>query len=78
MHTHHDHAEGSPSASIPEEQVPVDPAELAAAQAVMDRHRQQVQARIDACAADLQAVLDKHGMALRAGRPTIGIVPVVP
>ena len=76
MHSHHDHAEGSPSASIGEDEVPVDPEQLAAAQAVMARHRQQVQARIEACALEVQEVLDRHGMTLEASRPTIGIVPV--
>ena len=76
MHTHHNHIEGSPSASIPGPVAPVDPEELAAAQAVLARHQESVQARIDACAADLQEVLDKHGMTLRAERPSISVVPV--
>lgn len=76
MHTHHDHTEGAPSVSAAEPPTPVDPEELAAAQAVLDRHRESVQARVDACTAELQAVLDRHGMALQAGRPSISVVPV--
>ncbi|WP_328757471.1 hypothetical protein [Streptomyces sp. NBC_00271] len=64
MHSHTTD-EGAPSASALE-----DP--LAAARALI-AHEQQ--ARMEACAAELQQVLEKHGMRLDVAQPQISIVP---
>lgn len=67
MHSHHPKQpeEGTPSASAPK-----DP--LAAARVLI---AQEEQARMEACAAELQEVLAKHGMRLDVAPAQISIAP---
>lgn len=62
MHSHHDHVEGAASASDP----------VAEARRVV---AQDEQARMQACAEEIQAVLAKHGMRLDVTPAQISIVP---
>lgn len=73
MHSHHDHAEGAPSASGMQ---PVAPEELAAARAVLARHQQAEQVRLEECAEKIQAVLNEYGVTIQAERPTISLIPL--
>lgn len=67
MHAHdaEQPVEGAPSASAPE-----DP--LAAARALIE---QEQQARMEACAVEIQQVLDRHGMRLEVAPAVIQLAP---
>lgn len=66
MHNHHTN-EGAPSASIPEHDDP-----LTEARALIANDTQQ---RMQACAAEIHEVLQRHGMRLDVTPAQISIVP---
>jgi hypothetical protein len=67
MHSHDPEVPlpGEPSASIPV-------GEVVAARAVLEQDRQ---ARMQACADEIQAVLDRHGMRLDVTPAQVALVP---
>lgn len=68
MHSHHDHTEGAATASSsPSEQDAVTAARMLIAD--------EEQARMRACAAELEQVLARYGMRLDVAPPQISIVP---
>jgi hypothetical protein len=68
VHSHHTD-EGAPSAAASE----IEPETLDAARAVIAQDEQR---RMEACAAEIQAVLAKYGMQLDVPAPRISIVPL--
>ncbi|MEV7240470.1 hypothetical protein AB0N92_04290 [Streptomyces sp. NPDC093248] len=68
MHSHHDHTEGTPSASSPD----AEPDPVTAARALLAENER---ARMQACSEELQAVLAKYDMRLDVAAPQISIVP---
>lgn len=63
MHSTHTH-EGTPSASAPA----AEPSDLDAARALIAEEEQR---RINACAAEIQEVLEKYGMQMDVSKPQI-------
>lgn len=66
MHSHHDHSEGEASASSPP------PAGLEAARALIEQEEAR---RMQACAEEIQAVLERYGMVLEVTPAQIVLSP---
>lgn len=66
MHSHHDHTEGAASVSAGEAP------ELEAARALL---AQEEQHRMETCAAEIQAVLERHGMRMEVTPAQIVLAP---
>jgi metal-dependent hydrolase (beta-lactamase superfamily II) len=67
MHSHHDHSEGAASASAA--------GELTEVEAARQILAQEEQRRMEACAAEIKEVLERHGMRLDVSQPQIVLAP---
>ena len=72
MHSHHTH-EGAPSASTP-----ASAEEVEAARRLLASQDEQEQARLTACAEEIQEVLARHGMRLEVSPGQINLVASQP